>query len=95
MHTTCLSRYFNYISYSQLKNEGYDVDNIRVPVVKYNLDNIEYDNKHGYHDITTKKEWIIINMIYIIELNSKNANLYIKKFGKINLFNQFHNLFIV
>jgi hypothetical protein len=44
--------------------------------------NIEYDIKRGYHDITTKKEWIIINMIYIIELNSKNANLYIKKFGK-------------
>ena len=41
MHTACLSRYFNYISYSQLKNEGYDVDNIRVPVVKYNLDNID------------------------------------------------------
>ena len=46
MHTTCLSRYFNYISYSQLKNEGYDVDNIRVPVVKYNLDNIDESSSY-------------------------------------------------
>ena len=33
-------------AYSQLKNEGYDVDNIRVPVVKYNLDNIEEVNEY-------------------------------------------------
>ena len=53
MHTACLSRYFNYISYSQLKNEGYDVDNIRVPVVKYNLYNIDevkqYYNRINIH----------------------------------------------
>jgi hypothetical protein len=40
-------------AYSQLKNDGYDVDNIRVPVVKYNLDNInevkQYYNRINIH----------------------------------------------
>lgn len=40
-------------AYSQLKNEGYDIDNIRIPVVKYNLDNIDevkqYYNRINIH----------------------------------------------
>lgn len=66
MHTACLSRYFNYFSYSQLKNEGYDVDNIRVPVVKYNLDNID----------EVKKYYNLINIHYPIEpiLNLENVS---------------------
>ena len=50
------------------------------------LDNSDYNIENGYtdtdNDTDYKKQWILKNMIYIVETNKKDAKLYIKIFGK-------------
>ena len=46
------------------------------------LDNSDYNIENGYTNTDNKKQWILKNMIYIVETNKKDAKLYIKIFGK-------------
>ena len=62
--------YFPLIVYERLVEE--------LPLLHVN----EHNTDDGYRNDNTKKQWILKNMIYIVEINKKDAKLYKKILGK-------------